>query len=187
MKKKKYIITICITIICIFTTSGCGEEKYTKEQAMVKKTYDSIKDNLLDPDSIIVYDCYGWSAKSEEQYDKQWEENEGKSSDEEIELPDDMYSVYFYVGARNKLGGISDEEYIYMYDLNGNLLDYSSESDYEDWSSDFSYASTHHDLMGQFLNPTYWKVAGWESADDYNELVKSDDFEKINYEKILAN
>ena len=43
------------------------------------------------------------------------------------------------------------------------------------------------DLLGQFINPEYWKVAGWESADDYNELVKSDDFKKIDPEKILNN
>lgn len=187
MKKKKYVITIFLAIVCLFSTIGCNKEKYTKEQAMVKKTYDAIKENLLDPDSIIIYDCYGWSAKSEKQYDKQWKENEGKSSDEEVELPDDMYSVYYYIGARNKMGGISDEEYIYMYDLNGNLLDYSSESDREEWVEDLSYASAHHDLLGQFINPEYWKVAGWGNADDYNELVKSDDFEKIDPEKILNN
>jgi hypothetical protein len=51
--------------MCILT--GCSSKSpYTKEQAMVKKGYEAIKDTLLDPDSMIVYDCYAWTAKSDE-------------------------------------------------------------------------------------------------------------------------
>ena len=148
-------------------------------------TYDSIKNVLLDPDSMIVYDCYGWGTQSEELEKKEYEEN--RSAETEVELPDDQYAIYFYVGAKNKLGGISDEEYLFLYDAEGNLIDAATGSDYEAMVDGDSSITMNHDLHGQFLNVTFWNMFDdWEYAEDYIVLIDSEEFDKIDYKKILS-
>ena len=50
---------IVIGMLLIGMVSGCGRgSSFTKEQAMVKYGYDDLKGSLLDPESLIIYDCY---------------------------------------------------------------------------------------------------------------------------------
>ena len=70
LRRNGIITAMCLSMGIVSTSlllGGCSSRSpYTKEQAMVKYGYESIKDNLLDPESMIVYDCYSWSSKSEE-------------------------------------------------------------------------------------------------------------------------
>ena len=50
---------IVIGMLLAGMVSGCGRgSSFTKEQAMVKYGYDDLKGSLLDPESLIIYDCY---------------------------------------------------------------------------------------------------------------------------------
>ena len=85
---------------------------------MIKKGYEAIKDTLLDPDSMIIYDCYAWTSQSENQYEA---EKEAQKDNPEAELADDLFVTYYHVGARNRMGGMSEKlQNIFdkIYDIN---------------------------------------------------------------------
>ena len=139
---------------------------YTKEQEMVKHGYEAIKDSLLDPESMIIYDCYGWDAKSEQQYEK---EMAAKRGDEELKLPNDLYAVYYHVGVWNRAGYMTEAEYIYLYDLETGEYKASGEK------SEIEDASIDHNVHGQFVNVEFWKIAGWsDHVINYKDFLNSD-------------
>ena len=95
---------IVIGMLLIGMISGCGSgSSFTKEQAMVKYGYDDLKGGLLDPESLIIYDCYGWTSQSEEQMNAA---SKAKVKDKDEEFPDDIYAVYYHIGARNQMGNM---------------------------------------------------------------------------------
>ena len=61
--KKKSLIPVLFTLVMLFLAGCEAKSPYTKEQAMVKSGYEAIKDTLLDPESMIIYDCYAWTGK----------------------------------------------------------------------------------------------------------------------------
>ena len=105
LKKTDIMMTVSMSIGMLFLTGCSSKSPYTKEQAMVKKGYEAIKDTLLDPESMLVYDCYAWSAKSEKQL---MAEMDAKKDEAAEEVSDDLFSVYYHVGARNRMGGMSE-------------------------------------------------------------------------------
>ena len=184
---KKSIIVPMLLIVILLT--GCSSASaYMKEQAMVKHGYEAIKDMLLDPESMIVYDCYSWSDQSEEQYDAA---AMAKHNGTETELPDDLYVVYYHVGARNKMGGMSEAQYIYLYDPETGAYKSSGEKDEVDeavqaYIDGDKSVYIDRDVQGEFLNVEFWNMMGWpEKATDNKEFIDSEDFEKVDVEKIL--
>ena len=184
----KKTLLAALLVMCILT--GCSSKSpYTKEQAMVKKGYEAIKDTLLDPESMIIYDCYGWSAKSDDQYEA---ERQAQKDETEAELPDDLYSIYYHVGARNKMGGMTEAQYIILYDPETGAYKASGEKNEVDeavqaYIDGDKTAVFDRDVQGQFLNVEFWQMLGWpESATDYEEFIKSEDFAKVDVKKILG-
>ena len=181
-KIKRCSLLIGITLILFGCSRGAS---FTKEQAMIKKGYELIKDALLDPDSIIVYDCYGWGAKSEAQMLAKYSQ---KDSDEE--LPDDQYVTYYHIGAKNTMGGISEETYIIIFDPeNGDYIAAGEKSDYDAFVNGDKSIDIDHEVQGQFLNALFWDaMGGWgENQTDYKDFISSKEFEKLDVEKILKN
>ena len=185
---KKSIITSLLFVGILLT--GCSSASaYTKEQAMVKHGYESIKDNLLDPESMIVYDCYSWTSKSEEQ---SYANATAKVNSTETELPDDLYVVYYHVGARNKMGGMAEAQYIYLYDPETGTYKSSGEKDEVDeevqaYLDGDKSVYFDRDVQGEFLNVEFWNMMGWpERATDNKDFIDSEDFEKVDVEKILG-
>jgi len=186
--KKSILISVILTISCL---TGCtAKSSYSKEQAMVKKGYEAIKDTLLDPESMIVYDCYAWTAKSDELQEADWA---AKRDETEAELPDDLLSVYYHVGARNRMGGMTEAQYIILYDPETGAYKASGEKEEVDeavqaFIDGDEDAIFDRDVQGQFLNVEFWQLLGWpESATDYEEFIKSEEFEKVDVKKILGN
>lgn len=184
------IIRFVPMILTAAILTGCGGgSSYTKEQAMVKYGYESIKDQLLDPESMIVYDCYAWTSKSEEQ---SIANATAKVNSTETELPDDLLAVYYHVGARNKMGGMSEAQYIYLYDPETGEYKSSGEKDEVDEAVDAYVGGDKsvyldRDVQGEFLNVEFWLIMGWpERAVDYKDFIKSEDFQKVDVKKILG-
>lgn len=185
MKKNLFVVLL---LMC--SLAGCSSKStYTKEQAMVKKGYEAIKDTLLDPESMIIYDCYAWSTKSDEQYEA---EREAQREEAESELPDDLFSIYYHVGARNQMGGMTEAQYIILYDPETGAYKASGEKDEVDeavqaYIDGDETAIFDRDVQGQFLNVEFWQMLGWpDNATDYEEFIKSEDFEKVDVKKILG-
>lgn len=183
-------MTIVSLVIVVSLLVGCsGKPPYSKEQAMVKHGYESIKDKLLDPESMIVYDCYSWTSKSEEQ---SMENATGRVNSTETELPDDLFAVYYHIGARNKMGGMSEAQYIYLYDSETGEYKASGEKDevdeaVQDYLDGDKTAVFDRDVQGEFLNVEFWNLMGWpEKATDNKEFIQSEEFEKVDVEKILG-
>lgn len=183
-------MTIISLVIAASLLVGCsGKPPYSKEQAMVKHGYESIKDKLLDPESMIVYDCYSWTSKSEEQ---SMENATARVNSTETELPDDLLAVYYHIGARNKMGGMSEAQYIYLYDPETGEYKSSGEKDEVDEAVDAYVGGDKsvyldRDVQGEFLNVEFWLIMGWpERAVDYKDFIKSEDFQKVDVKKILG-
>lgn len=187
--QRKYVIPIMLVAVLL---SGCsGKSPYSKEQAMIKDGYERIKDRLLDPESMIIYDSYAWTGQSEEQMDAESKARRGGSGTE-TELPDDIYTIYYHVGARNKMGGMSEAQYIVIYDLETGKYKASGEKEEVDEAVE-SYldgdksAVFDRDVQGEFLNVEFWQIMGWpERVTDAKEFIDSEDFEKVDVEKILG-
>lgn len=183
-------ITFIPLLFTALVIAGCsGGSPYTKEQAMVKHGCESIKDKLLDPESMIVYDCHSWTSKSEEQ---SYANATAKVNSTETELPDDLFAVYYHIGARNKIGGMSEAQYIYLYDLETGEYKASGEKDEVDeavqnYLDGDKTAVFDRDVQGEFLNVEFWNLMGWpEKAIDNKEFIKSEEYEKVDVEKILG-
>lgn len=178
---KKLVIIGIVGMLCCST--GCARENFSKEQAMVKFGYDYIKDILLEPESLIVYECHGWEQKSENQIKK--EDQKNKLTDDEVELENDQYAVYFYIGARNRMGGITDEEYFFLYDIDGSLVDVITKTEYEqslEEESDLDY-----DVVGMVVDAEISRTMNhWENTEDFSDLISSKTFAEIDYQKILS-
>ena len=187
MKKTvKFSLILFMTILLC----GCGSgSSYTKEQAMIKKGYEIIKDTLLDPESMIVYDCYAWNEMSEDQYEAQ---RKARLNNPETELPDDMYVSYYHIGARNKLGGMSDSEYIILFDPDTGAIKGGGEKNEIDeavqaYLDGDESAEFDRDVQGEFFDVSVWQVMGFpESCTDYKEFIQSEEFEKVDVKKILG-
>lgn len=185
--KKTFIIFMALSMACI---TGCGTpSSELKEKAMVKKGYEAIKDSLLDPESMIVYDCYGWTAKSVAQEEA---EDVAKKDDEDAELPDDLYSVFYHVGARNKLGGMADAQYLILFDLETGIYMGSGEKEevYEAVQAHLDGDESvviDRNVQMEYLNVEVWQMMGWpERAEDYKDFIESAEFENVNVKKILG-
>ena len=90
---------VLVLIACILMLTGCSsKKKYVKEQAMVKRGYSELQEILLDPDSLVVYDCYGWRVKTKEGT------TEKAQADNDKKTEDDLYAVYYHIGAENQNG-----------------------------------------------------------------------------------
>lgn len=187
--KKKSLIPVLFTLVMLFLAGCEAKSPYTKEQAMVKSGYEAIKDTLLDPESMIIYDCYAWTGKSDDQYEAQRKAQEEKP---ETELPDDLFSVYYHIGARNKMGGMSDAQYIILYDPVTGAYKASGEKEETDeavqaYIDGDETAVFDRDVQGEFLNVEFWQLLGWpDTVTDYKEFINSDDFEKVDVKKILG-
>lgn len=151
----------------------------TAEQDMIKNGYNAIKETLLDPESIIIYDCYGFSDMTEELYDSQYKL---QKEDPNAILPDDLFIGYYHIGARNKLGGISEETYLIVFDYNTLMIkDYGTKSDYKNEinKSKRDYKNISIDVCREFalyeaqIATSLTTGRPWEKLVDYKEYIKS--------------
>ncbi len=157
---------------------------------MVKRGYEAIRDTLLDPESMIVYDAYAWTSKSEE---LSREENRNKSDGTETEMPDDEFVTYYHIGARNRMGGMTDAEYIIICDpVTGEYKGSGEKSDIEEAVEAYldgdKTADFDRDVQGEFFNLEIWNTMGWpDKVTDYKEFIESEDYEKVEVDEILED
>ncbi len=157
MKKVKLlIIFLCMICLC----SACSS--YSKEEKMILEGLSKIQDNLLDPNSVIAYKCYLWPCNS-------WENAKAEAEEQ------DEIAVYYYIGATNRSGGITDEVYVAVFDKAGKYLGHSNETTYEKWVDNSNSVDIHPDVQGQFLNVSFWQSFGWpDYATDYTSFLKEE-------------
>ena len=168
------IATGIIIVAVVFLIPALREETLTAQEMAVKVGYNAVKKNLLNPDSMIVYSCYAHGTQSEQLMS----ENRANNPDIKSGYVDnfDLINVYLYIGAQNKSGGITDEEYIITCDLEGELLDLSAKSEYD--ASDISERS--HQTSGSWLEVAYAKLVtpawkDWQeySGEDLEDIINS--------------
>ena len=134
-KKKKTKIAVGLTaagiliVVVVFLVLILRKDTLTPQEMAVKVGYQAVKQNLLNPDSMIVYSCYAHETQSEQSRSENSAED--SDSDSGYENNFDMIEVYLYIGAQNKSGGITDEEYVITCNMDGELLNVSSKSEYE--------------------------------------------------------
>lgn len=122
----------------------------------VQNSYDTVKNWLLNPSSLIVYDCYAMPSATDNLMMK-------KSKDDTLGSTYDRIDVCLYVGAQNKMGGISDSLYAFIYDLDGNLLEDMTYDDYKEDNSNLS-----HDMAALWLQYTYsMNLNDWRTWNKY--------------------
>ena len=172
------IATGIIIVIAVFLISALWEETLTPQEMAVKVGYQAVKQNLLNPDSMIVYSCYAHETQSEQSRSENSAED--SDSDSGYENNFDMIEVYLYIGAQNKSGGITDEEYVITCNMDGELLNVSSKSEYE--ATDISELS--HQTAGSWLEVEYAKLVtpAWKDWQEYS----GEDLEDIINSKATA-
>ncbi|MCD7736013.1 MAG: hypothetical protein LUI07_03460 [Lachnospiraceae bacterium] len=187
-------ISVIVVASMVLSTSSCArtESNDNVENAIIKKCYETLQETLLDPDSIIVYDCYGHYDQSEDMDYKEWEE-ELKGTLEEKTY--DLYTVYMYIGATNKMGGISGERYVYQFDVYGNYLADCSRKEYEEALDEGLAGDIYQAWAGIDISETLAEIqtlegnasTAWDDWTEYTDYINSDEFEDLDYEKILNN
>lgn len=91
---KKYIICIAILAICIIIGIIIRNNTVYNEDKAIRLAVQEVQSHLLDPSSMIIYECRYLPIDEDENYKEEYE------------------YVYIYAGGRNKGGGITDEHYM---------------------------------------------------------------------------
>lgn len=176
IKKKNVFIglfTIIALIIIIFILTSINRDPM---DIAVKKCITATRENLLAPDSMIVYAVYAKSDLSSERGDAILREAETSEEYDEIiaQEPDDIIEVYIYYGATNRSGGVSDSEYMYICDMKGNILDGLTKDEYEEISNDSDKLSIHTEVSYAWLDFQLSQAFGSldEKYTNYSEKYK---------------
>ena len=82
-----------------------------------------VKDTLLNPDSIIVYDC------NVSHYDVAFYVLIYRLEEIPEYATENGYNVYLHIGSQNRSGGISEEEYAIILSEDGALINFSDSDD----------------------------------------------------------
>lgn len=115
------ITAVCLILLSVVLISN----DLSPEEKAVKNSYNALKDTLLDPNSLIIYDCLYKNYSKDENYDPK--------NDIEYDHYEKEIMVYFYYGARNKSGGITEESHYFACDKNGNLIISASDKDLQEY------------------------------------------------------
>ena len=75
-----------------------------------------------------------------------------------------------------------------MYNPVNGEFSYCDANEYEEYLNNSSSASPYSgDLLSQWVNLSFYNMLGTDYGTDYTEYIDSDDFEKLDAEKILSN
>ena len=125
-KKAIAIIAGIIIVICCAVFIGIYRLNHIKVDDDELAVYDSImdiKNELLDPDSLIVYEAASYY------YDPNFEKLRYINDDLPENFKQQLIEVYLHIGAKNSYGGMEESEYVFAFDRNRNLVAYSSDSE----------------------------------------------------------
>ena len=87
---------------------------------------------------------------------------------------------------------MSEAQYIVLYDPDTGAYRSLSEKEESDEAVEAyidgdESANFDRDIQGEFLNVEFWQLMGWpERATDYEDFIKSEEFEKVDAKKILG-
>lgn len=125
LKNKKIICIISVIVFgIIILLYNKKHVRISCEEMDIYSSIEQVKEEILDPESLVVYNVYTYC------YDPDYEKL--RYTDENFipkEFNEKLIEVYLHIGAKNSLGGMAELEYIFAYDLNNNLLIHSSNSD----------------------------------------------------------
>ena len=164
LKKKisSKVKTASLGIVCIASIAGgIGYYTYThvkvnsKEMAIIKAIRD-VKSSILNPESLIIYDCQAGY------YDFEKDGLMYRLDAIPEYLSQDVVQVYLHIGSENKMGGISEMQYVYVYDEEFELIMK------DDNSSDISTSWYESKLN---LDSTEWEILEDEEIDRLFKLA----------------
>ena len=139
--------------------SGEVEFTFFSLDRAVKESFNLLKDSLLNPDSLILYNCVAKYARTDDLLDEIYLEDNTN-----LEDFNDRIEVCLHIGAENRMGGISDDMYGFVYDLNGDLLENVSLTEYNE--DDYEPSN---DMAGLWLNYSFSEATdswnGWKQYD----------------------
>lgn len=100
-------------VIIVSLLSGCSS-KIADRDYLMSISLNTVKEGLLDPDSLIVYDGFV------EAYDADYVNLQYVEEDDAIPEPynQDVWNVYIHYGAKNGMGGITESAMGFIYNTN---------------------------------------------------------------------
>lgn len=145
-----------------------------------RESYILLKDSLLEPESIKVYECHAWGSNSEENM------RSGREEGIKVQdIPDDLVIVYYHIGAKNQAGGVSDSKYVFVYTVNGRYLRSISKNDYEEKKEGTPY--DENDIAMAWLQVQYTELMGsWESFGTTYSAEQLAEYETITNEIVIS-
>lgn len=184
--KRRCAMVIGLNMLMVFQLSACANPKVTQEDldhAIVKHTYESIKNDLYNPDSLILYSCELRQGQSIER--EEYEHDNDISDDDSVK---DLYYIHYQIAAKSKRGNLLEEEYLGMYNPVNGEFSYCDANEYEEYSkSSFSTSPYPQNLLLEWDNLSFYNMFGADYGTDYTDYIDSDDFEKLDSEKILSD
>lgn len=184
--KQRCAIVMGLSMLMVFHLSACANSKVTQEEldhAIVKYSYESIKNDLYNPDSLVLYKCELRQGQSIER--EEYEHDNDISDDDSVM---DLYYIHYQIAAKTNRGNLLQEEYLGMYNPVNGEFSYCDANEYEEYLNNSSSASPYSgDLLSQWVNLSFYNMLGTDYGTDYTEYIDSDDFEKLDAEKILSN
>ena len=132
-----------------------------------QESFDRLKDTLLNPDSLILYNCVAKYSRTDDLLEEIYLED-----NTDLEDFNDRIEVCLHIGAENRMGGISDEVYGFVYNLSGDLLESVSLTEYNE--DDYEPSN---DMAGLWLNYSFSEAT--DSWDIWKQYDISDDKETL--------
>lgn len=177
IKKKNIFVGLFSAISLMLIIFAVNSMNKSPIDIAVKRCITATRESLLAPDSMIIYKVYARQTLSSTRKDKiMIEAKTSEEYDEKIaQEPDDTIEVYIYYGATNRGGGVSDDEYLYVCDMKGNILDRLTEDEYEEMSGDSDKISNHSYVYDAWLSFQFFQLGGKldEKYINYSEQYKA--------------
>ncbi len=164
ISKKTILIlsTLFVVLVASIFTMMFLVNKKTLEEKAVINSFEKLDKILLAPDSINVYECVSRDFTKEDGYN-------ANSNVDENGNPRKDVMVYIHFSSTNKGGGITESEYLFACDKDGEVIEYIDLDDVEDMIK----AGEMSALIMDYDNYVFWaSLHGWD--EDYTVYTKDE-------------
>lgn len=149
LKYKKSIVCCAIILLIIIVGGIIIKNNVYNENTAIKLAVREVQSHLLDPSSMIIYECRYLPVEEDENY------------------REDKEYVYIYAGAKNKGGGVTDEYYMVCL-LNGEVESFADSDDASKQDVLVTGNSAASNLWFYlYIGTDSWKVIDIDKASKY--------------------
>lgn len=163
LSKKSIAALVIIFLVMIIIVGGIAFFKNNKTlgEKAVENSLQTLDKILLAPDTINIHQCVS----------RDFTKDQDVNTNDELLHKDVM--VYIHFSSSNKGGGITESEYLFACDEDGQVIEYMDLDDMEDMIA----AGNMSDLLMDYDNYVFWaNLHGWD--EDY-VIYTTDEIEKL--------